>query len=142
VKTLQIDKIVIQDRQRTEIGPKALEDLQRSIYTKGLLHAIVVSQEEDGTFRLRAGERRLRAMDNLHASNLSFAFDGQPVPENHAPVVYTSDLSTADLYELEIEENLRRENLDWKDLTEAKAQLHRLRESQNPHQTIKPPGRS
>lgn len=141
MQTLNISEIVIQDRQRTELAPKPLEELVRSIYSKGLLHAIVVSKEADGTYRLRAGERRLRAMDNLHTSNLPFSYNGEPVPENHAPVTFTSEMSEADLYELELEENLRREQLPWQDLTEAKANLHRLRASQNPGHTLKETGK-
>lgn len=140
MQTLAIADIVITDRQRKEIGQKALEDLMRSIYSKGLLHAVVVSKEADGTIRLRAGERRLRAIENLHTSSLAINFNAEVVPLDHIPVVYTSELSEADLYELELDENLRRENLPWQDLNEAKAQLHRLRESQNPEHTQKQTG--
>jgi site-specific DNA-methyltransferase (adenine-specific) len=141
MKTIQIKDIQVLDRQRKEIGQKALEDLARSIHSKGLLHAIVLSQEADGTFRLRAGERRLRAMDSLHESNLPFTYDGQLVPENHVPYVLTADLDETELHELELEENLRRENLTWMEETEAKANLHKLRQGENPLQTFKETGR-
>lgn len=137
MKTLPISQVIVMDRQRKEIGPKALEELARSIHSKGLFHAVVISQEEDGSYRLRAGERRLRAMDSLHASSLPFSHDGQLVPENHVPYTLISDLDEADLYELELEENLRREDLTWMEETEAKANLHKLRKSENPLQTYK-----
>lgn len=138
MKTVEISEVQVVDRQRQEIGPKKLEDLKRSILSKGLLHAPVLSLGPEGFLRLRAGERRIRAMEALHAEGLIFQYDGQAVPENHIPYVEVSDLSSADLFELELEENLCRADLTWMEETEARAKLHKLRCSQNgPSHTYK-----
>lgn len=140
MNTILISEVVVKDRQRQEIGPKKLQELATSIHSKGLLHAPVLSREADGTLRLRAGERRLRAMDSLHTSNLSFQYNGELVPENHIPFVLTSDLSETDLFELELEENIKREDLTWMEETEAKANLHKFRLARNPEQTMQQTG--
>lgn len=137
---LLIDQIKIEDRQRKSITPKALEELKRSILSKGLLHAPVVSQNEDGTFSLRAGERRIKAMEALHSEGHSFSYNSTLVEENCTPIVSVSDLSPADLFELELEENLLREDLSWHEECEARVALHKLRKDQNPAQTLKKTG--
>lgn len=141
MQTLPITSIIVKDRQRKEIGPKKLEELKRGILSKGLLHPIVLSLEPDGTYRLRAGERRLRAMSDLHTEGHTFTHNGEPVPEDHVPYVLTGDLAEDDLYELELEENLLRENLTWMEEVEARAALHELRKKQNPGQTISETGK-
>jgi DNA modification methylase len=136
MQTIPISQIQIIDRQRTEIGDKPLQELKVGILSKGLLHAPVLSKEPDGSFRLRAGERRIRAMESLHTEGHEFNYNGQPVPTDHIPYVLTSDLSEADLFELELEENILRADLPWMDKCNAIEKLHRLRELQNPGQTI------
>jgi site-specific DNA-methyltransferase (adenine-specific) len=132
MRTIEISKVKVIDRQRKEIGPKKLQELKVGILSKGLLHAPVLSIEPDNTYRLRAGERRLRAMEALHAEGHAFLYDGEQIPENHIPYVLTGELSETDLFELELEENLLREDLTWMERTEAVAMLHELRSKQNP----------
>lgn len=135
MQTLPIQSILIRDRQRKEIGPKKLEELKRGILSKGLLHAIVLSLEPDGSYRLRAGERRLRAVGALHEEGHTITYNGEPVPEDHIPYVLAGELAEDDLVELELEENLLRENLTWMEEAEARAALHELRKASNPKQT-------
>jgi len=75
-------------------------------------------------------------MEQLHAADHEFFHDRELVPRDHIPYVLTTDLDEADLFELELEENLCREDLSWMDQAEARAKLHRLRKSQNPEQTV------
>lgn len=135
MQQILVSDVIIKDRQRKTIGEKALNDLKTSILSKGLLHPPVLAKEGDGSLRLVAGERRLRAMALLHEDGHPFNHNGQPVSDNHIPYVLLSDLSPADRMEAELEENLLREELTWMERAEAVNALHLLRTSQNPKQT-------
>jgi DNA modification methylase/ParB-like chromosome segregation protein Spo0J len=144
MRTAPIGSIQIIDRQRKEIGPKKLEELKRSILHKGLMHPIVVSfdsltadMQVEGGCRLRAGERRLRAISALHEEGHEIRHDGQIIPQDEIPYVEATELDEADLQELELEENLLRENLTWLEEASARSAIADLREKQNPNITLK-----
>lgn len=60
------DKVKIGDfRVRTSFDVEKLEDLKRSIKRRSLLAPIVVKDNDDGTYTLIAGERRLRVSREL-----------------------------------------------------------------------------
>src|SRR5688572_21094438 len=106
MRTTPISDIIIEGRQRESIEPKPLEELKRSILSKGLLHAPVMSTEADGRYKLRAGERRLRAIQQLHEENHTIKFNGEAIPTDEIPFVLVTELDEADLQEVELEENL------------------------------------
>lgn len=133
--TVEIALIEITDRQRKEITPKELLELKRSILEKGLLHAIVLSYPGPG-YRLLAGERRLRAMTELHEEGHTFKYNGGDVPAGQVPFTTVSDLTEVELMELELEENILRQPLTWMEEAEAKVKIHKLRQGSNPSQTI------
>ena len=56
-----IGMITVKDFQKAERKPNACKDEQGRL-RNGLLHNIVVSQREDGTFMLLSGERRVKAL--------------------------------------------------------------------------------
>lgn len=87
--------IVPEDRQRKDLGDIA--ELVSSLRTIGLLNALVVKQ--DGT--LIAGERRLRAAQELGWEKI--------------PVHFYEELSKDELRLAELEENIKRKALDWKE---------------------------
>lgn len=125
--------IVPPDRQRHEFNPEALGELQDSIERHGLLHAIVCDQANN----LRAGERRLRAIDTIYALGGTFCYNGSEVVPGKVPVVYVSaDATDLELFEIELEENLARQDLTWQEKADAVAKLHDLRSRQNPGQTV------
>lgn len=96
VKEIKIEKIQINKRQRKDLGD--INGLQLSIETKGLIHPIVV--EPDGkSFNLIAGERRLIAYKRL----------GKKV----IPATLKSGLSEIDKQEIELEENIHRQNISF-----------------------------
>lgn len=110
------------NRQRKEI--KSTEDLETSIklqlqhgHPTGIINPITV--ERDG--KVRAGERRWTAATKL---GLDFI-----------PVVYVDTMDELGLQLLELDENIRRVNLDWKDECEAVAKYHNLRLLQDPEWT-------
>lgn len=132
---LELSALQISNRQRKEFSPKELLELKRSIFSKGLMHAPVLSLTENG-YKLIAGERRIRAMTELHEEGLSFNYNGKPIPPFTIPYVTLSDLSLAELMEAELEENIIRADLSFLEACEAKARIHELRTGQNPSQTF------
>ena len=60
---IDINKIIVNDRIRKDFGN--LEELAEDIKENTLLNALVVSANNDGTYTLIAGERRLRAMRDI-----------------------------------------------------------------------------
>lgn len=132
LKVITTSTVQVSDaRQRKEVKQSELDLLKRSIAGKGLLHPIVLTS----AYVLVAGERRLRAIEQLHTENVPFECNGQPVPQFCVPYLAIADLSEADLQEAELEENLLRVPLPFLDECEAKALIHRLRQQTNPEQT-------
>lgn len=104
------------ERQRRELT--GIEELAASIKKLGLIHPIVLTPE--GV--LVAGERRLRAHEMLGFT--------------HITVQFTNELPQEELEAIELEENIKRRSLPWKDEAEAVARIHRLRKGANPDWTL------
>lgn len=134
MKTIPISRIKISNRQRRHFDEKALTSLSNSIAKKGLLHPIVLQDDEE---TLVAGERRCRAVAMLSELFTSISHDGESVPENCIPYVTLRELSEDALVEAELEENILRENLTWQEEADAIARLHELRVGQIPDRTFK-----
>lgn len=134
MKTIKISDIIITNRQRREFNEKALTSLASSIAKKGLLHAVVLRDDEK---TLVAGERRCRAVDSLSEIFTGITYDGNPVPQGSIPFITLRELSADDLVEVELEENILREDLTWQEEADAIAKLHELRVGQVPTQTFK-----
>lgn len=126
MQSAPLDQIEITDRQRKEITPAQLVELKRSIVSKGLLHAPVLSYPGP-LYRLVAGERRIQAMRQLHEEGVPFTYNGEQVAAFHIPFSLISDLSPVDLQEAELEENLLREPLTWMEEAEARTKIHEMR---------------
>lgn len=133
MQTIRLVDVKIGERQRKEFKPRPLEDLQKSIISKGLLHPIVLTSDH----QLVAGERRARAVKALYDAGISFTHNGKAVDLGSIPFVYISDLSPTDLLEAELEENLLRVDLTWQEKAQAIANIHQLRLLQNPKQTYR-----
>jgi ParB/RepB/Spo0J family partition protein len=106
---------IAEDRQRRELT--GIEELAQSIKTMGLIHPIVLTP--DGS--LVAGERRLRAHQHLGLT--------------HVLVQFTTDLPREELEAIELEENIKRKSLGWKEEVEAFRRIHILKTSGNPEWT-------
>ncbi len=99
-------------RQRRELVN--IEELAESISRIGLIHPIVIQK----TGELRVGERRFNAVKQLGWT--------------HIPVQYVEDMDEHQLQILELEENIRREDLPWQDHCDTVRSYHQLRtESQD-----------
>lgn len=117
------------NRQRKEFDPQALAELGTSIDKKSLMHAPVL-RFDDGKFFLVAGERRLRAIDELRLLGGTLRHDGEEIPDDMIPYVTLGELSELEAEEAELEENLARQDLTWQEKAAAMAKLHALRSRQ------------
>ena len=122
--------IIPSNRQRSAKPPEHIVDLANSITRNTLLHPIVVRSNDVGQILLVAGECRLTAMDYAWNMGQTFKCEGQDIPEGMVPCNMLGDLDPIDAYEAELEENIRRADLDWKDKASATAQLFELRRMQ------------
>ena len=130
------DITISPDRQRQEFNPEALEELGASIQKLGLLHPIVVRDAGEGRYRLVAGERRLRAIQQLYDLwEDVIRCNGEAVPFRHIPCVTLGELSPLDAEEAELDENLRRKDLTWQEHAAALKRLQALRTAQIAHAT-------
>jgi DNA modification methylase len=133
MELIPIDEIHIsEERQRRVFNPDSLGKLAESISSKGLFHAPVV---QNGTPTLVAGERRLKAIKLMYTMGQTFTYNGSPVPKGSVPIIRLEELSEDDLYEAELEENIRRDNLTPQEEMQAVAKLHHFRKKQNPYHT-------
>lgn len=108
------------DRQRQD-NIADIADLQASIGQIGLLSPIIV-RTEGQVIVLVAGERRLK-------SCLALAWD-------KVPVRYFSELSSAEAEIIELEENLKRSELSWKDNVKAVARIHAIHKAETNRWTV------
>lgn len=111
-----------------------IADLSNDIVAHGLLHAVAL---EPDTNRLVAGERRIRAIRRIYEVDGFFSYNGEAVPPGCVPCVRVAEGDPYALKEIELHENLLRENLSWQERNRAIAELHELRAARNPRQTRK-----
>lgn len=121
--------VIAADRQRRTFEPGAMRELVASIQAHGLFHAITLRQEGED-YVLVAGERRLKAVQELASLDDSFTYDGREVPLHSIPYVLLGDLDELAREEAELDENIRRENLSWQERAAATARLMELRQKQ------------
>lgn len=130
MKLTSISSILISpNRQRQEFEAQAMEDLRTSLETIGLMHPIVLRQEASGLI-LVAGERRLKAIQDLWALGGTLQHDGVEVDEGFIPYVNLGELEPLAAEEAELDENLRRKDLTWQEHAAAVQKLHSLRQKQ------------
>lgn len=133
MRTIPISDIQIaENRQRQEFEPEAMQELITSIEERGLMHPIVLRTDEVGQTFLVAGERRLRAIQEIFALGGHFICDGAIYSSETGEVPYTflGDLSPLEYEEAELDENLKRKDLTWQEHAAAVARLHELRDAQ------------
>lgn len=106
-------------RQRRNISD--LEDLKSSIVKVGIINPIVVRGEE-GKLVLVAGERRLTSALELNFPKVPIQFYELMTPQE-ARIV-------------ELEENIKRQDLGWRDLVRTVGEIHKIFISLDPDWTI------
>lgn len=103
---IAIDSIVVApERQRKDLGD--ITGLAASIRRVGLIQPIAVTPLSDGRYKLQAGERRLRAHQNLGLTMI------------YAKLL--TDLPIEEQELIELEENVRRKDLSWQEQVKAVA---------------------
>ena len=116
IRSIPISSITVSpDRQRREL--KGVEELAASISTLGLINPIVLTPD----LVLVAGERRFRAHEFLGLT--------------HIQAQLTTDLSPAELELIELEENVKRLDLTWREQVAAVVRIHNLKTSLDPEWT-------
>ena len=132
--TVNIENIYEGNRQRQHYDAESISKLADSIQIVGLLHPLRVKTLDDPI--LVVGGRRLRAIKLLFNRGHNVKYNGEELKPGQVPVTVHQ---TEDEYELqlaELEENLRRQDLSWQERTAAIANLHEIRTSRNPDQTL------
>lgn len=128
--SLPLSAIIISpNRQRQEFEPEALVDLANSIAERGLMHAPVMRETPNGLV-LVAGERRLRAIGDLHAMGVEIRYNGLSIAPGETPYITLGELTELEAEEAELDENLRRKDLTWQEQAAAISRLHDLRTRQ------------
>jgi ParB/RepB/Spo0J family partition protein len=117
---IKIDEIVVEDRQREDLGD--IEEQAESFKQYGQLQPIVV-EERDGKYYLRAGGRRVAAAVIIGWTEIDALVRGE-MTELEAQLV-------------ELEENIRRKALDWKEEGKAIDKIHKLKIATVPGWTAK-----
>lgn len=103
------------NRQRKKLGD--LTSLQDSIRRVGLINPITVTRE-GADYILVAGERRLTSWKEVKGD--------EPIEAN-----LFEDLNTYDRERIELEENIKREDLTWQDRVSSIARIHEMYLQQN-----------
>ena len=133
-----LDDIAVESRHRKTFSEKSNQDLQESIRTVGLLHAIVLEETDYGLV-LRAGERRLRAVRDLAEFGQSIAYNGETVELGMIPYSSWEALTDLQRLQIEVDENQQREAFTWQESATALSQLEKLRTIQAGLAGLKPP---
>ncbi|MBL8993773.1 MAG: ParB/RepB/Spo0J family partition protein, partial [Spirochaetia bacterium] len=108
---IPLDKITVGENVR--VSEENIDELAESIETKGLLQPIVVVETEPGRFKIVFGHRRFRAHQVLVARN----------PERFGKIAAVSrkveDFEADEIHEVQLVENIQRENLSSSELRDA-----------------------
>lgn len=119
------DLIIPENRHRKRFDEEAIDELADSIRNRGLLHPLVVrSSGDDQRYILVAGERRLRAIYALYSNSHLFTCGTAIVPTGLLPVNFIGDLPQEEAHTMELEENVVRRDLTWKEHCVAVKDLH------------------
>lgn len=111
-----------EERQRRALDPIHISALSESISKRGLIHPPVIRR--DGT--LVVGECRVEAVRDLGWT--------------HIPIQYIDELDDRVLRAVELEENVRRKNLEWKEECLAVKEYHDLKHAEEPDWTTEATG--
>lgn len=132
------DIIIKSNRQRRDLDQSKILELAGSIGQNGLIHPLVVRMA-DSEYTLVAGERRMKAIEHLHFLGAEFTCGEYEVPDGCCPCLYLGDIDPIDAEEIELEENIRREDLSWKERADAVSRLASLRAKQAASDGTAPP---
>lgn len=115
---IPLTQIIVEERQREDLGD--IQEQADSMKEYGQLQPIVVEQRDD-SYILRAGGRRLTAAALLNWTEIDAVVRGE-MTETEAQLI-------------ELEENIRRKQLEWKEEVHAVERIHQLKVKTIPNWT-------
>lgn len=122
---INLDKIIISETRVREVFKETLLiDLAEDIYKNGLYHPPILTNRT-----LVTGERRLRAIRLIFLSRRSFMFAGDAYSYEHNTIPYIpygTAPANGQLLEIELNENLLRAGLTWREEAKGLARLYEL----------------
>jgi DNA modification methylase len=125
MKYIELDKIVIEGRQRDEVPEAHCKQLAAGILKVGLLHPIVL---RDDHATLVAGESRTKAAAFLYKNGETFKCDGAEVPVGCIPYTTIDECDEILAQEAELLENALRLDLTWQQKDKAILKIKRMAE--------------
>lgn len=127
----KIDEIHIGPRARRKFAQELIEELATSLEQYGQLHPVIVRSGPNG-LELVSGHRRILAAKLLaeRGSSIRGLAPGEVMASDFG------ELPEDEAKELELEENLRRVDLTWKEVALATAEIHRLKKEKDPNWTV------
>jgi DNA modification methylase len=126
------------NRQRQEISAEAVQELADSIVSIGLIHPVVV-REDNSQYILVAGERRLKALEYVWELGDDLHYGKETIPRGMVPCNFLGTLDELTAFEIELDENIKRQDITWQERSQAVAQLEELRRLQNEKAGLPPP---
>lgn len=128
-----------EDRQRKEHAPEAIIELGDSIDCYSLLHPLVIRKDDQERNTLVAGWRRLNAIRYLWETGREVRCGLEKFPEGQLPCNYLGEIDPVDAFAIELEENIKREDLSWQDRAVAMKRLQEVRSAQAARRGEPPP---
>lgn len=119
---IPLNRIHIGDRLR-EAEPESVARLKADILARGLLHPIVVGARNG--CHLICGLHRYVAIEQIYADGLQFRHEEHMVPRGMIPASHFGELTAEQMLEMEIVENLIRNELTWQEKTRMLALIHK-----------------
>lgn len=140
IHRIPISSLVIpEERQRKEFTPEAIIELGDSIDCYSLLHPIIIRKDDKERNVLVAGWRRLNAIKYLWETGREVTCGQEKFPENQLPCNYLGEIDPIDAFAIELEENIKREDLSWQDRARALQRLEEVRTAQAERRGEMPP---
>lgn len=117
---LPLSKIFIDRNERQRQRKLNTDGLRESIRLRGVINPVIVERfaDENGRHRLTAGERRCLASTELGLPDI--------------PVRFADELSISESMILELEENVKRADLEWQDEAKAVLKIHLIYKELDP----------
>ena len=116
LQNIPVDSIEFSDRARENY--KDIDVLAKDISEKGVIQPIAVMSTSDDTYKLLAGGRRFSAVVLSELKSIPCR-------------VYPNTLSELDQKEIELMENVSRDDFDWKEEVNLRDQIQKLQEERH-----------
>ncbi len=115
------------DRQRQEWSADSIVALATSISSSRLVHPLSLRAKPGGRYDLVAGWRRRKALEYLWNMGQEVKCGRETFPPDHLPAIDLGTLTNLEAYELELVENIDREDLSWQDKARATSRYLELK---------------